>query len=323
MKTPIAATLASLCVLAVSSTASATNYTLWVHGYSPLRTTNAGTYNDFAYFGPSSRSAGVNKRAVSWDGQKDIATTNDFVRNALDCYCTGSNWCYLAGHSTGDMQIAYTLSLYGGTTRNKKNPDTGSAGTRGACTNLAGNATQTGWNIKWITNSGGAAGGSELAPIGHWFDQNTQEIINLNHQILVDLNPARARTFFNHNETRGKTFYMFAGAKGTIDSGLLPGQDDQVVAYHSSGAVSGDVRKWCNPYDPVDALLCYGGLTQGTSAADGWWFNGDQAKWSNHSVYFRDDAEKYSHLPWSTALNLQDWGEIISLQRSYMVSYAL
>ena len=37
---------------------------------------------------------------------------------------------------------------------------------------------------------------------------------------------------YDHNQTRGKIFYMFAGAKGTLYSGILPGQDDEAIAYH-------------------------------------------------------------------------------------------
>ncbi len=314
--------LSGLALLVVASGAHATNYSLWVHGYSPLRLIPVGNYGDFSYFGPASRAAGVNKRAVNWDGQHYVSETNVYVRDALDCYCTGPNWCYIATHSTGDMQVAYALDLYGGSTRNIKAPDTGDA--NGRCQNASGGGTQTGWNIYWIDGSGGAAGGSELAPIGHWVDKNTTELIGLNQTVLVDLDPVRARssTFFNHNQTRGKWFYMFAGAKGVIaTSGILPGQDDQVIAYHSAGAVSGDAEAWCNPVWAGD-VLCYGELTPGTSDAAGWWFNPSVRKWTHHTVQFRDTWETKMHLPWVTAVGAQDWGEIIGVEREDMVTYA-
>lgn len=308
---------AAAALLFAAPAASAANYSLWVHGYSPLRLTNAGTYNDYAYFGPADRAAGVNKRAVSWDGQNSIANTNVYVRRALDCFCTGSNWCYLAGHSTGDLQIAYALSLYGASTRTVRVPDTASSD--GTCNAAANSPTQTGWNIKWIDISGGAAGGSELAPLGEWVDKNTDALVNLSHPVLVDLDPSRARSLFDHNQTRGVMFYMFAGADGTLWSSELPGQDDQVVAYHSAGGVSGSPESWCN--QSGDAF-CYGGLTLGTGKASGWWFNSDRSKWSNHYVQFMDTYESYMHLPWSTAWGGQDWGEIISLERQDMITYA-
>src|SRR4051812_14660820 len=82
-----------------AAAASATNYTLWIHGRNPGGGTVAGTYDDFRYWGPSGVSAGVNKKAVNWDGSSGIASTNGAVLNALDCYCTGPNFCYIAVHS--------------------------------------------------------------------------------------------------------------------------------------------------------------------------------------------------------------------------------
>ena len=89
---------------------------LWVNG----RTGGGqlGNYADFTYWGPGDRSAaGVNKKSVNWDGYSHISDQNYLVRNALDCYCTGTNWCYIAAHSAGDLMIGYTLAMYGGTTR--------------------------------------------------------------------------------------------------------------------------------------------------------------------------------------------------------------
>ena len=65
--------------------------------------------------------AGVNKKAVNWNGTQRISVENYRVRDALDCFCTGANWCYIASHSAGNLQIGYALSLYGGSARYKKN----------------------------------------------------------------------------------------------------------------------------------------------------------------------------------------------------------
>ena len=136
--------------------ASATNYTLWIHGRNSGGGTVAGTYNDFRYWGPATASAGVNKKAVNWDGVSSISATNGAILNALDCYCTGTNWCYIAAHSAGDYQIGYALSLYGGSTRQVKNATPNSAG---VCGNTTGNPTQVGWNIRWVAIASGASGG--------------------------------------------------------------------------------------------------------------------------------------------------------------------
>jgi hypothetical protein len=105
--------------LGIAALAHATNYSLWVNG----RTGGGqvGNHADFAYWGPAATAAGVNKKSVNWDGYNTIASTNGGVRDALDCYCTGNNWCYVAAHSAGNLQVGYALSLYGGSTRTKKN----------------------------------------------------------------------------------------------------------------------------------------------------------------------------------------------------------
>src|SRR5215213_6309683 len=112
----------------------------------------------------ASTAAAVNKKAVNWQGNQRIGGQNYRIRDALDCFCTGSNWCYLAVHSAGDLQIGYALSLYGTSARYKKNAVPSSSG---VCGNTDG-TTQNGWNIKWVDVASGAGGGSELADNGEW-----------------------------------------------------------------------------------------------------------------------------------------------------------
>ena len=73
----------------------ATNYTLWINGRSNS-TAVSGNHADFTYWGPAGTAAGVNKKSVNWDGYNRISDQNYRVRDALDCYCTGANWCYVA-----------------------------------------------------------------------------------------------------------------------------------------------------------------------------------------------------------------------------------
>lgn len=266
----------------------ATNYSLWING----RTGGGqeGNHADFSYWGPASTSAGINKKSVNWDGYNRISTKNHLVRDALDCYCTGPNWCYIAVHSAGNLMIGYALDLYGGSQRYKKNAIPNSSG---QCTNSDG-TTQTGWNIKWVNVAAGAGGGSELANTGDWA---------LSEPLVSDLKTSTARAMYNHNNTRGKMFYMYAGAKGTIYSGILPGQDDEAVAYHSSGGISGTGGgSYCNPSD----WFC-NDLTLGTAAAEG-----GRAKWTNHSVVFRDDSESLNHY------TNGNWGGVVSKVRADM-----
>jgi hypothetical protein len=290
-----AALIASVAAtLLVAPRASATNYTLWIHGRNG-GSTQPGNYNDFSYWGPSTTAAGVNKKAVNWRGNQKIAVENYRVRDALDCYCTGDNWCYIAAHSAGNLQIGYALSLYGGSARYKKNAVPNASG---VCGNTDG-TTQTGWNIKWVDVASGAGGGSELADNGEWATSDA---------IVGDLVTTRARAMYNHNTTRSVWFYMFAAAKGTAYSGILPGQDDEAVAYHSTGGVSGTSGgSYCNPGD----WFCGGTLNTGTSAcSDG------RAKWSFHNTKFRDDGEAHSH-----GAN-GNWANIVGVVRNDVVTYA-
>jgi hypothetical protein len=280
--------LGAACAALLALSAYATNHSLWING----RTGGGqlGNYADFSYWGPSSTAAGVNKKSVNWDGYHHISDQNYLVRNALDCFCTGPNWCYIAVHSAGDLMIGYTLDLYGGSTRYKKNP---SPDASGQCSNSDG-STQVGWNIKWVDVAAGAAGGSELANAGDWA---------LSEPLVSDLKTGTARALYNHNNTRGAMFYLYAGAKGTLYSGVLPGQDDEVVAYHSSGGVAGSSGgSYCNPAD----WFC-NDLTYGTGPTEG-----NHAKWSNHSVVFRDDAEAYNHY------TNGNWAGVVSKVRADM-----
>jgi hypothetical protein len=283
---------AATAALLAAPEASATNYSLWIHGKNGGGT-QRGNYADFSNWGPSTVSAGVNKKAVNWDGRQRISVENFRIRDALDCFCTGTNWCYIAVHSAGNLQIGYALSLYGGSTRYKKNAVPNSTG---VCGNTDG-TTQVGWNIKWVDVASGAGGGSELADNGEWATSDP---------IVGDLTTTNARAMYNHNTTRSKWFYMFAGAEGTAYSGMLDGQDDEAVAYHSTGGVS--VKGgFCNPGD----WFCDGTLNTGTAAtSDG------KAKWSYHSVKFRDDNETENHY------QNGNWENIVGVVRADMATYA-
>ena len=290
----VLASLLLTSLLAISASSSATNYTLWVNG----RTGGGivGDYTSFTYWGPAGTAAGINKKAVNWDGYNSIASQNGKIRDAMDCFCTGSNWCYIASHSAGDLMVGYALANYGGSTRMVKD---GAPNASGQCGNSSGGASQAGWNIKWVRAASGAGGGSELSDVGSW---TTSE------PLVKDLKTTTARAMYNHNDTHNVWFYMYAGAKGTVYSAILPGQDDEAVAYHSSGGVSGSSgASFCNPSD----WFC-NDLTMGTAANEG-----GSVKWSYHSVSFRDDNEAYNHYANG------NWQGIISVVRSAMVTSAI
>jgi hypothetical protein len=278
---------------AITFTASATNYTLWINGRGNTAA-KVGNYNDFSYWGPSSTPAGINKKAVNWNGFDTISSQNFIIRNALDCFCTGTNWCYVATHSAGDLMMGYTLATFGTSTRTKTNA---TPAANGQCS-ASGAGTQTGWNIKWVRAASGAGGGSELSDIGAFL---------LSEPLAGNLKTSTARAMFNHNNTANVSFFMYAGASGTLYSAALPGQDDEAVAYHSTGGVAGSSGISLN--NPSDFFS--NDLTLGTAANEG-----GSVKWGFHSVVFRDDAEAFNHY------TNNNWGGIVSVVRTAVVNSA-
>ena len=276
--------------LSMIGSAYAANYTLWVNGRGGGG--QDGNYADFKYWGPSTTDAGVNKKAVNWNGYDRVSTKNYQIRDALDCFCTGTNWCYIGAHSAGNLQTGYAISLFGGSKRQVKNATPNAAG---ACGNVSTNATQTGWNIKWVNVAAGAAGGSELSDLGSWA---------MSEPLVSDLKTSTSRAMYDHNQTRAKWFNMYTGAKGTVYAFVLSGQDDQAVSYHSASGTSGSGgTALCNPSD----WWC-NDLTLGTAANEG-----GSRKWSYHTVKFRDDKEQFDHYARS------NWQGVIDLVRKDIV----
>ena len=84
---------------------------------------------------------------------------------------------------------------------------------------------------------------------------------------------------------------MYAGAKGTLYSAILPGQDDEAVAYHSPAVFR---QRRCLVLQPV-RLVLQRPLPLGTAANEG-----GTTKWNYHTVAWRDDSEAYKPLhQWS------------------------
>lgn len=301
---------AAAATFGLVASAEAANYSLWVHGRNSDHNTQTFNYNDWTYWGSGATAAGVNKRSVNWDGVGHIGVTNVAIRAALDRYCTGANWCKLAAHSAGNAQVGYALSLWGGSTRKVHD----------AASGTATGATQTGWNITWVDVLAGAGGGTELADLGYWA---------VSDYITNDLRTGTVRSMYDHNQTRGKTFYMFAGASGGVESGLLNGQDDRVISYHSSGGVASanidgsytTTGSYCNPGDSFcDTTLStgMGGMSWSWSCGFLWLSTcyGSASKWSNHTVFWRDDGENYNHYTNGA------WGGVVSRGVADMVTYS-
>lgn len=270
-------------------------HTLWVHGKDKKSRGQIGNYDDFAYWGDPTVGAGIDKKAVNWGGVDRIAETSIFIRNALDCYCTGKQWCYLAGHSAGDVQIGYALAMFGGGERPVTDgipDDSGRCGETGE--------TQIGWNVYDVAIAGGAGGGSELADNGTWWDKSP---------VMADLQTVPARALYDHSATQGLWFHRFVGAYGGFGSGFLPGEDDGVVAYHSTGGLS-EIGSYCNPGNDKG---CDDTLELGDAPTPKLGI----AKWDHHLVDLRDDAVEFDHV------TSQRWGGIVAPVVSYMAGHAV
>lgn len=317
------AALVAVCATGLSLAAQATDYSLWINGIKNDGG-KVGDYANWSYWGSSvtaNKDAGVHAKSVNWDGKSHVKDQQIVVIRALDCFCTGKNWCYIAAHSAGNLMIGKVLATYGDDKRPIK--DASTANDKGICGNAdhkpdASTKTQNGWNIYWVNVGGGAAGGSELAGFVDVFGTG---------DINDDLQMNKARQMYDHNNTADTSFYMFAGAKQFAgkkggSSKLLRGEDDGAIAYHSAGGVAGDGRHCvsqqgdiCKKLSGTNAYSNAGGtdtvLEMGRTAnKDG------TKKWTNHSVQFRDDKEEYDH-----SLN-NSWSGIMSKVRADMKANA-
>jgi len=133
------------------------------------------------------------------------AATSD-LRDVLDDYCTGEDWCTVFTFSNGGALISRALSFYGDD-----------------------------WNILNVVATASNEGGSELSRWGR-----AGEIFT-SCDMLDAVSPTDHRSGWNHHDTAGAIFYMVAGYKCMapwIQCLLLPGEDDGAVAYHSAGGMS-------------------------------------------------------------------------------------
>jgi hypothetical protein len=300
-KLALAAAFAALMATSVF----AKNYSLWIHGAAILNPQEAasriGQYDNSSAFGPfwHPNIGGINTKFVNWAGGERIADQNGHVRRALDKFCTGDDWCYIAAHSAGNAQLGYALSLYGNSWRKVEGGKWWQ--------------WQRGWNIKWADIASGAAGGSDINDWGAFALNLLDSFIETDLYgvavsylpIAEDLKPATVRAMYDHNETRGTNFYMFAGGGGgKVPDFLFYGAEhDGTIAYHSSGGVSGSGgRVLCNP----GKWWC-DSLTDETRPTQ--W---GVAKWSNHHVSFIDTGNDYGHVPKGS------WQGIVGKVRSDM-----
>ncbi len=232
--------IAGLAALTLSTEASATNYTLWIHGRNSGGTPSGVSYWSHAGWAAnpawactcadqaggnqcgcaqataSGLVAGVNAVAVDYDGSAHISATNGVIVTALNAFCTGGNSCYVTCHSAGCAQLGYAFAY----SFNPSNP----------------------WNVIWVVTGGSAAGGSELANAGSWLT---------GYDIDSDLHTGTVRAMYNHDllgdHTMGWVYTVLGGDWSSATNTIFPchsstwgvcyswAANDSVEAFHSTG----------------------------------------------------------------------------------------
>jgi hypothetical protein len=267
--------------LSLASTAGATNYTMYLHGMS-LFVGCGDTPSGWCYWGGGGQ-PGVNAVPVNYDGTAHISQAAVTVQSALDAYCMGSSWCYVAGHSEGGAMIGYLEAVYPGR-----------------------------WNIYWVDIAGSAAGGSDLADAADWaIGSGTVSAIC---GACSDLATGPARGLYNHDALgdyiSGYVYTDVGGGWSTWDTCFFPGGgwacpvgptpfqsgggNDRVVAYHSSA----HYRSW-GIYSTASA--------NGATGGDYW-------DYTMTNYVDNDSSGTYTHFIGS--------GGITSVMTSIMSSYA-
>jgi hypothetical protein len=147
----------------------------------------------------------------TWNVQvRQTASTTEAVADLkarLDSLCTGSNYCYLFTYSQGGAIYSKLASTYASS-----------------------------WNIVEVYVTGNNEGGSELSSA----DWLAELALGCSYASAVRPTNNRPSTGWNHNDTNGKMVRQFVGDIGAghllwyVTSGFLPGDDDGVVAFHSS-----------------------------------------------------------------------------------------
>jgi hypothetical protein len=197
----LVAAFAALAALATTTAASATEYTLFIHG----RT--GGTPSGWGYWANNTGAKGINPVPVNYDGTAHESDSNPTVRWYLDSYCTNGNSCHVVCHSNGCSEVGYAYSW-----------------------SVANNGGIP-WSIDNVFMAGAAIGGSELAgSLSAWMT---------GYNLDYDLSLGTMRGLYNHDvlgDRIGGWVITHAGADyASATDWLFYGNDDTAVAFHSAG----------------------------------------------------------------------------------------
>ena len=216
---------------------SATDYKIYIHGFAnddKPACWNATTCPDRW----NVQQAG-NVRHVTYNGWMDpVVWSSDRgayrLFGTLNTYCRTGNRCIIVCHSMGCLTTGYVLDKWGSS-----------------------------FNVIRVAALAAAEGGSELANVGSGITlmSGILGIVAIQSWMsaVPRLTTAGARGVYDHNDNGGALFYHTAGYKTGVGSILLPGEDDNVVAYHSACGmrdIKGYEKDQCGTFTGRTCWLC-------------------------------------------------------------------
>ena len=214
--------------------------------------------------------------AISYNAEIDqrnsMGTAVGETKALLD-NCTGDVWCYVLAYSNGASVVEKALALYG-----------------------------QNWNIGWVFNVAGNAGGSPLADSNAAF---MADLFGFSCNLIDDVGESDMRNGWNHNVTHGVTIYHDGGSKEFCETG---GDDRNCNGFGWPTWVwpAGDYFE-DNANDGVVPVNSSAGLNQDVedlSVPDGWspnFCHSSSKHWVNHVIAFsctghdKDHFEMKSH----------------------------
>lgn len=130
----------------------------------------------------------------------------------LDTYCTGGDECLIYTYSNGGAVVSKALAL----------------------------SDTSRWNILWVLSAASNEGGSEISDN---FLAAPVTSIGFMCGLADEIGTTDHRAGWNHNDTGGTLFYLFAGRDEWWYTGGFPdffggSANDGAVAYHSSGGLN-------------------------------------------------------------------------------------
>lgn len=226
--------LAATLMFGSAASLSAADYTIFIHGRSGTNHCGTGTSDNGNYWGSAKNiNTSTTKYFIGYDGGTDPRTygtcrAQSQITSVLNARCRGSNNCKVICHSAGCYAMEYFLDK-----------------------------TSTNYNIDFVMASSSAAGGSELADLAFWANNNMN----------ASLKTGPARSSYNHNDMKGVGIYAVAGYRGVwYASWRLPGSDDGAVALHSTcGHRSRGSHSACNQSRYSSHFIWDGGYNNNNS----------------------------------------------------------